>query len=298
MKLKTLAAVVASALSLVAFDASACAFTAWNPGTTATAGTATDTTGTPTTASLVAGTPVTDVDPAAGVQGIPRYAGRCGQASRAAGNFVTDNTPSTETTFRARFYVKAANDGAVVFRASNAADQTMITVTYAAAGFTFATTGAPAQSAPVTPGRWYAVELNWAAGQAMTGLVQGNGSSTPLNLVSTGAAAAGDRIDNAQLGWISGGAAGSPIAVDAYESRRTTAIGRLCRGDANGDGNRNSGDLITVRNEFLSISSPSPTFATGEADVNEDAAVNSGDLIGIRNIFLATQGSCTLFPNI
>jgi hypothetical protein len=83
-------------------------------------------------------------------------------------------------------------------------------------------------------------------------------------------------------------AATRAIVTDAYESRRSTAIGRLCRGDANNDGSRNSGDGIVIRNEFLSA-----TLAAGQPDANEDGAVNSTDGIVVRNIFLGGQGACS-----
>jgi len=91
------------------------------------------------------------------------------------------------------------------------------------------------------------------------------------------------------LGWVSGAGAGQ-INVDAFESRRSTAIPRLCRGDANGDVNRNSGDLVAVRNEFLS---GGVTLAAGQPDCNEDGTINSGDLVCARNVFLGGLGACS-----
>lgn len=276
MKLKSLAAVVAGALSLVALDASACSTAAWiqDGGT-----------------SGVVGTPIA-ASPNSTPTAVSRYAGLCGLQSGAANNFVRDGSPTAEATMRVRFYVRAAaGDGALVFRARNASNADMITVTYNAAGFSFTTTGGTASSAAVTAGRWYSVELNWAAGAAMTATVQGNGAAAALPTVTIPAvSAAGDRIDFAELGWISGGTTGT-VQVDAYESRRTTAIGRLCRGNANITGPSANVldvfDLQTVVNEINNVS-----LAPGQPDRDENGLVNVLDVQGIVNA-INTSPACT-----
>ncbi len=275
MKMKTLALVAAAGLGLVgAPSVFACSIAAWNGGPT----------GTP-----VAGRP-TDAAPTA------RYSGQCGLRSGAAANYVTDNTPAAETTFRARFYVFTGltAGSALVYQALNA-DATplqQIGVTYnaTAGAFEFATNTGAASILSITANRWYSVELNWsrAAGN-MVATVRGAAATTDSTATVTGVGAAA-QIDTARLGWVSGGgtAAARPVTVDGYESRRATAIGRLCRGDANNDNNRNSGDGIVVRNEFLN-----GTLAAGQPDANEDGNVNSGDGIIIRNLFLGGQGACS-----
>jgi hypothetical protein len=242
--------------------------------------------------STVTGTPVagrpTDASP------VSRYSQQCASRSAATGSFVTDNTPNAEQTYRARFYVYTGltSGPAVVFRATNAASAQMIAVTYdaTAGNFTFNTSGGNGTIGSITANRWYSVELNWSrATSNMAVTVRGAGATTDSTATVTGVGGT-DVIDTAQLGWISGAgvAAARGIVVDAFESRRSTAIGRLCRGDANNDNTRNSGDLIVVRNEFLNS-----TLGAGQPDANEDGTVNSGDLIIIRNLFLGGQGACT-----
>lgn len=273
MKIKILALVAASAFGLMgASSAFACATTAWNGGET----------GNP-----VEGSP-TDAAPVA------RYAGQCGLKAGATAQFVTDNTPSAETTFRARFYVYTGLTAgpAVVYRALNAGSTQQIGVTYdATAGtFAFATTGSSGNITGIVQNRWYSVELNWSrAATNMVVTVRGAGATTDSTVTVTGVGAT-DQIDTAQLGWISGaGTAGARgITTDAYESRRATAIGRLCRGDANNDNTRNSGDQVVMRNEFLN-----GTLAAGQPDANEDGTVNSGDQIIARNLFLGGQAACS-----
>ncbi|MCE3004645.1 MAG: hypothetical protein LW860_18415 [Xanthomonadaceae bacterium] len=273
MKIKNLALATAALLGLVGAPATfACSIAAWN-GTVG---------GTP-----VAGRP-TDAT------SVPRYSGQCGLRAAASGSFVADNTPTAEPAFRARFYVYTGltSGSAVVYRALNASNAEQISVTYnqgSPGTFSFAIPGATAQTVPANTNAWYSIELNWANTGTLSATVRGAAGTADATASITGGTAGG-AIDTAQLGWISGtGVAGArAIVADAYESRRSTAIGRLCRGDANNDGTRNSGDGISIRNEFLSA-----TLAAGQPDANEDGSVNSGDGIIVRNLFLGGQGACT-----
>lgn len=276
MKLKSLAAVVAGALSLVALDASACSTAAWiqDGGT-----------------SGVVGAPIA-AQPNSTPTAVARYAGLCGLQSSAANNFVRDGSPTAEATFRARFYVRAdAGDGKLVFRARNASNADMVTVTYNAAGFSFTTSGGTAASAAVTPGRWYSIELNWAAGAAMTATVQGNGAAAALPTVTLpGVSNAADRIDFAELGWISGGT-GSAVQVDAYESRRTTAIGRLCRGNANlNGGSANQRDIFDVTTIIAEINATA--LSPGQPDYTENGAIDIFDVTGVVSA-INSSPACT-----
>jgi hypothetical protein len=271
VKVKNLALVVAAVFGIAGANAAfACSTAAWSGGET--------------------GNP-TEGRPA---DGVARYSGQCGLRSSNTAQYVQDNTPTAETTFRARFYVYTglASGSAQVYQARNASGTQMIGVTYDRNGnqFTFNTSGGSANIGSITPDRWYSIELNWnrtAGNMAVT--VRGAGATTDSTANVTGVAGT-DQIDDARLGWISG--TGTPttraIVTDAYESRRSTAIGRLCRGDANNDGSRNSGDGIVIRNEFLS-----GTLGAGQPDANEDGSVNSTDGIVVRNIFLGGQGACS-----
>jgi hypothetical protein len=267
VKLKSLAAVVAATLSLAAFNASACTTNAWIAD-----GGGTGVNGTPLAAEPDDPTPV------------PRYAGRCGLLSDAAGDFVRDGSPNNESTYRVRFYVRASGDGMQVFRARNAGGTNMITVTHNAAGFSITTSGGTQSSAALTANRWYSVEINWAAGAQTTVTIQGAGSSTALPTVTIPASAAADRIDSADLGWISGGT--GTVQVDGMESRRTTAIGRLCRGDANGSNTITAGDRSTITGEIQG------TLATGQPDCNEDGNITAGDRSCVTGL-IQVSATCT-----
>jgi hypothetical protein len=281
VKLKTLALVAAASFGLAGTNAVfACSTAAWNGGET----------GNP-----VEGRP-TDATPVA------RYAGQCGLRSAASAQFVTDNTPAAETTFRARFYVYTGltSGSAVVYEALNTGGAPQIGVTYNrdAGSLSFATTGSGATPPTITvvPDRWYSVELDWSRTRGnLLVAVRGAAATTDSTVTVSGVGGA-DQIDTARLGWISGTgvAATRGLVTDAYESRRSTAIGRLCRGDANLDGTRNSGDILQARNEFLTRLQPAPFLAAGQPDASEDGVVNTQDQLVIRNLFLdVTTRACS-----
>lgn len=256
MKAKNLALVAAAVFGIAGANAAfACSTAAWSGGET--------------------GNP-TEGRPA---DGVARYSGQCGLRSAATAQYVQDNTPTAETTFRARFYVYTGltAGSALVYQARNAGGTQMIGVTYDRTGnqFTFNTTGGSANVGSITQDRWYAIELNWnRTGGNMGVTVRGAGATTDSTATVTGVGGS-DQIDDARLGWVSGAGTASTrgIVTDAYESRRSTAIGQLCRGDANADRVLNVGDRGTVTTEVLS----GTTLGAGQPDCNEDGVINVGD---------------------
>jgi hypothetical protein len=281
---KILVKLIAASFALVGMDAAmACSTAAWT-NTGAGGGEV----GNPTEGEPDDATPVR------------RYSGRCGLLSNtAAPSFVADVSPAAEPKYRARFYFYTGTTAgeAVVFRAADAGDASKIRVTYDGAAqqakfYVGADGTADGTVSNVVRNRWYAVELNFsnASPAELRYTVKGAGSDTPIanDVAATAAPAGTDVIDTAQLGFVAPiSATTGAITTDAFESRRNTAIGFLCRGNANTDTARNSGDLVAIRNEFLGVA-----LAAGQPDANEDGGVNSGDLVIVRNIFLAGQGAC------
>lgn len=207
---------------------------------------------------------------------VPRYSGECGLASAGPGNFVTNNAPDGESTYRARFYVHTGSTGTTtVFRATSADDNggsEVIRVDYdnAAGSFVFAQNGAAAGSvAGIVANKWYSVEVLYDAGNTFSAEVAGNQTFT--GSLPAGAAGAGT-IGSHSLGSIAGGAGN--VRVDAFESTRSadTAIGRLCRADANNDGNINVFDTVAITSERVN-----GNLASGQPDCNEDGAINVFD---------------------
>lgn len=285
MTRKTLVKLIAASFALAGFDAAmACSTTAW-----ANTGSGGGEVGNPTEG---------EPDDATAVR---RYSGRCGLLSNvAAPSFVTDVSPAAEPKYRARFYFYTGLTGgeAVVFRAADASDVSKIRVSYdgtadAAKIYVGADGTADATVNGILGNRWYAVELNFsnASPAELRYTIKGAGSDTPVAadaVISTGISGT-DVIDTAQLGYVAAVTApAGAITTDAFESRRNTAIGFLCRGNANTDTTRNSGDLVAIRNEFLGAA-----LAAGQPDANEDGNINSGDLVIVRNLFLTGAGACS-----
>jgi hypothetical protein len=287
VKIKNLALVAAAALGMAGTNAAfACSTAAWAA-----------TTGGGETGNPVEGRPTDAASPVA------RYSGQCGLKATTAGNFVTDGTPAAETAFRARFYVYTglASGNAVVYRARNGAGADQITVTYNrdTGNLLFAIPGTPTgtPTAPVAPNAWYSVELAWAQAGTLNATVRGAGVATDSTVALTGGTAGGV-IETAQLGFISGsgvsantGTAREGIITDAYESRRSTAIGRLCRGDANGSNTITVGDAVQILNESF----PGGPLTSGQPDCNENGSITVGDAVcALNRSFIASV--CTSQP--
>ena len=210
-----------------------------------------------------------------------RYGGLCSLQAPTSGGFVTDNTPSAEGLYQARFYVYTPTGGnAVVFRTTDAdanGGSQVFAVEFTGTSFTFPGTGAAAITG-IQTGRWYGVEVtNNVGANTFTARVRGAGSDDILP--STGSAAPGN-VGSASLGFISGSS--GPVIVDEFESTRSaTSIGFLCRGDTNGDGQRNIVDLIQIRNN---AAASALTPASGQPDFNEDGQISVIDVILVRNV--------------
>lgn len=236
--------------------AMACTITAWNGTPSATA---------PAAAGPGAGT--------------ARYSGACA-LSATTGQFVTDNFPGAEGIYRARFYVltSAVTATSTIFRASTADNNggsPVLRVDLGTGGtaLSFFQNGAQVGSniTGLTAGRWYSVELMYKTGSpgSFSATVAGNVSftgSVPVTPIT-----ASNTVGSAQLGFISG--TGTVMRFDAFESTRSadTAIGRLCRGDANGSVTLTPADRATVTSELAG------TLATGQPDCNEDGLITPAD---------------------
>ena len=247
--------------------AQACSIAAWSNAATTTA-----------TAALPAGN--------------GRYSGSCAAVVAAAGpnSFVVDNSPTAETSYRARFYAFTADLGgaeADIFQAQNAANANIIRVTYTAGtGFRFYVNGAAAGASlgtiPAVAGRWYGIEVRWANNGTFTAIARGNAQAAPAQPQITAPAFsnAADRIETARLGILTTTGVTGGMRFDDFDSRRTTDIGFLPRGDANASGGVNIADAVAIRNETFA----GGTLAPGPADCNENGTVNISDAVCIRNL--------------
>lgn len=236
--------------------------------------------------SNAATTTATATTPASG----GRYTGSCAAvvAAPGANSFVVDNSPANETSYRARFYIYTGNLGgaeADVFQAQNASNANIVRVTYTAGtGFRFYVNGAQAGASLGTVAavadRWYGVEVRWANNGTFTAIVRGNATAAPAQpqISVTGFSNAADRIETARLGILTSTGVTGGIRLDDFDSRRTTDIGFIVRGDANNNGSLSIADAIAVRNE-----ANGGALAPGQADCNENGSVNISDAICVRN---------------
>jgi hypothetical protein len=263
-------ALLLASTGMSATVAQSCSLSAWSATTSSAPG------------LLAAGHP-------AATEAVPRYSGACAAIARAPGNFVSDDRPGMEPRYVARFYM-LASAGAhagnpTVFRA-HGASAPVLQIGIDGGRLRVQGEGPEVATGPtLAAGRWYAVELVWRAGLDAVVRVQGAGqpASTPITLALGNAAA---RIDRVELGWIAGTGTGS-IVVDAFESQRFATVGRLCRGDANGDQQRGPADVVAMRTEILGTA-----LAAAQPDCNEDGRINAADLVCVRNAHRNGQSSC------
>ena len=216
-----------------------------------------------------------------------RYSGRCSLrvVGGATPKYVQDNTPTNATAFKSRFYINTGSPlvdtGAAgfVFLARDGAGANLIRIALTGGNLQATVTGSAAAipAIPVVAGRYYSVEIEWAQGAAapFSIKVQGAGAAAPTTQTTTTNNASGV-LKDVRLG-LSAGSTGT-VFLDEYDSRRTTAPGRLCRGDANADRAINIFDRGALNQDILAqTANPGSNLAVGQPDCNEDGAVNIFD---------------------
>ncbi len=221
---------------------------------------------------------------------IARYAGLCGMEATGAG-YVQDNNPGGIDRIVARFYVYAGNSAtADVYRGfgDTSGGSQRFNVSVDAGGTVTLTDNLSGQSVNQAgnAGAWNSVEIDWAQG-AGNGVISlsVNGQAAAEN---TSLSNVGTQLQSVRLGNING-ASGS-VGFDAYESRRSTAVGRVCNCNANGsaDDAVNVQDVIVLVNE-----AGGGALSTGTPDCNEDGNINVQDIVQTVNIAGGT-GACLL----
>jgi hypothetical protein len=205
---------------------------------------------------------------------IPRYSGVCAMATQDGSvGWVQDNSPAGISRIRARFYVLPANeDETEVYEGYNSAGSRVFRVWIGTgSSILLRSGGASVGSSSLNRGRWNSVEVDWNAGAGELSLIVNGGAPQTTSFTSA------ELVDSVRLGNLRGVA--GVVTFDAYESRRSTEIGRLLVGDANGDTDINVGDITAVANERFDS-----TLALGQPDCNEDGSVDVGDITCLANI--------------
>lgn len=225
---------------------------------------------------------------------IARYSGQCAIQVSAANRYVYAIHPAAEPTYYARFYyyTGARSGGAIdIFQGRDGTNLPIRVEHEAGSGsnlLRFSSHGSGVQrTANVQANKWYAIELAWTTGSGNGALgitVTGAGISTPIPVSPiTGLNNSGQRIREIRMGWVTAGGSGA-INFDAFEARRDGPPGRLCRGDANGDGEIGAADRVLITNEILG-----ETVSPGQPDANEDGEVGAADRVVVTNMILAGQ---------
>jgi hypothetical protein len=265
-------------IAAVGFNlANACAINLWNGVNTATA------------ANTQEPTPT---------NGFSRFSGKCGLriAGAAAATYVEDISVSGATTYKARFYVftgtaDTTGTGYVYLaRSSGGAPADLIRIAYTGGNLQTTVAGSTAAIAniPAAANLWHSVELEWANGtaQPFSITVQGLGAA----VTQTGTVTQAATLGSVRLG-LSAGATGI-AQFDEYDSRRTTAPGRLNVCDVNNDGIVSIQDRIAINTEILNPISAN--LVIGQGDANRDGIRSIQDRIQINNRILNTTSTCNL----
>jgi len=229
---------------------------------------------------------VTAGDPSPG-NSIQRYSGFCGMEATGQG-YVQDDSPGGIDRIVARFYVLNTNTATAEvyagFGSTNGSDQRFsleldtsgqVTLTDLASNQSVSQTGTTA---------WLSVEVDWAQGSGDGVVSLSVNGQTPDEMDSL--SNIGTPLASIQLGNLNGAA--GDLTFDAYESRRSTAVGRLCLGDADANAAINFLDVSAV---FDEVSSGSAILAQGQPDVNETGSVNFVDVTGLFDL-VSTGASC------
>lgn len=209
-----------------------------------------------------------------------RVSGKCGLKVSSSG-YVTDNSPTAETTFLARFYFypKKTEGGPVyqIFRAySDESGTEAFRIEFNGTDIILdaAAAGGDSASAALIPGKWNQVEFAWTSGgQGLLWINRDAASASENDTFNSGTGS----IDQIRLGAV-GGIGGDELYFDDYESHRSLPIGTLIHGDANGDGVIKLADAIGVLKEARAFGSE---IQPGIPDCNLDGKVSLADAIGI-----------------
>ena len=227
---------------------------------------------------------VTAGDPAA--DGISRYQGLCGLEVTGSG-YVQDNSPAGIDRIVARFYVLNDNTApATIYSGFSANDATgeVFNVTLDDAGQVTLTDTATGQTVSQSGSTdWLSVEIDWVrdASGSISLSVNGQAAAEATGFDNTGAS----QLASVQLGNLDG-AAGT-LGFDSYESRRSTAVGRVCVGDADPSGERDFADLTAIFGELVGGS-----LASGTPDATEDGIIDFDDVTAIFGVIVGGQGEC------
>ena len=255
-KIKT---ILAAGLLTLGMAAQACTLGAWDTNVATTA---------------LAGGPGETPD-------IARYQGQCSMQTiggspsvkNSAANSATSG-PGGETNMIVRFYfLPGAATGSIFEAYSDDGTTAVFTVDYDGNDVNVVpTNGGTTATATAGGTNWHSVEISWAQNGAINLWVDSDATTAAADGTGTSTDAAAV-INSASLGGTAG------MIFDAYESRRSTPIGRLLRGDSTGEGTINIVDASAVVGEIQGS-----IVNVGTPDCTQDGIINIIDascIVGI-----------------
>jgi len=208
---------------------------------------------------------------------IPRYSGFCGMQVSGLG-YVQDDNPGNIDRIVARFYVLRPSSGTVeVYAGYGESNGTveLFNVTVDSSGQVILTDTDTGQTATQTGStQWLSVEIDWiqdASNGRVSLLVNGGESDGGNPDLNEGFGNdIGNELTSVRLGNLDGAAVGT-IGFDAYESRRSTGVGRLLAADANDNG------IVNIADASAIVAELNQTLQSGQPDCNENGVVNLTD---------------------
>ena len=214
---------------------------------------------------------------------VARYSQFCAYALTELG-YVQSNFAS-DARYRGRFYVLdglTGEDAIDIFEAyaADGATSPLFRITFDGSEFTFDATDAGGTSAPVPASSgWNLVEFDWDSGtNTFSYWVNADATADP----ASGSVEAGTgTVEAIRLGAPNGFLPQTgKLTFDGFESHRTTAIGPLKRGDANGDGAVNILDYVAIQQDILGV------LQLGQPDCNHDGNINILDYPCVQSVIL------------
>lgn len=228
-----------------------------------------------------------------------RYGGPCGLRVPVDGavHEVVDDSPASETTYIARFYVfldAAGSNSVQLFGADNGtADQIQVWYNEPSAGDltlrVFDNGGTPTDLVQGSVGAgWHSVEFGWESNASADVFLSVDGAGDITDTLATDTLS----IANATLGNLNAASGGGAIDFDDFDSRRIERPGRLCRGLTNDT--RTALALEDVTNIFNELASNGNSAAPGQPDYNEDGVVDLGDVTAVFGRIASANDDCSV----
>jgi len=208
------------------------------------------------------------------LDGVPRVEGLCAMQATENGWVATD-TPDADWKILGRFYFYPSPGTYTILTATNVTE--LFAISYENEFIRFDARGAGGTMVSVTakPDAWNVIQFVWFSENEGRLWVNADATVDPAQAMFDSGEGT---VEDINMGILVGTT--TQALFDELLLHRRTVVGPLLMGDANFDGNVNSGDVISIINEYFDAD-----LSTGTPDCNLDGGVNSGDVICVVNTF-------------